>query len=90
MTKLVFDPDTERLLGGGCVVPGAVELIAAREQKMRDQGKDPRAPKAKKTSSRSSSKSKTTKKKTKKKAKKKTKKSTAKKKSTKAVADATV
>ncbi|HRX84802.1 MAG TPA: type I DNA topoisomerase [Phycisphaerae bacterium] len=27
----------------------AVELIAAREQKLRDQGKDPRAPKAKKT-----------------------------------------
>jgi len=27
----------------------AVELIAAREQRMRDQGKDPRAPKAKKT-----------------------------------------
>ncbi len=42
----------------------AVELIAAREQRMRDQGKDPRAPKAKKATKAKSTKKTTAKKKT--------------------------
>ena len=63
----------------------ALKLIAAREQKLRDQGKDPRAPKGKKTAKKSTAKKKTAKKKT---AKKKTvkKKTAAKKKVASAVA----
>jgi len=41
----------------------AVDLIAAREQRMRDQGKDPRAPKAKRSSAKKTTKKKATKKK---------------------------
>ncbi len=49
----------------GISMAKAVELLAAREQKLRDQGKDPRAPKATKPSARkSTSKKKTAKKKT--------------------------
>ena len=49
-----------------------VELIAAREEKLRDQGKDPRAPKKKKAAKKKTAKKKTAKKKTaKKKAKSK-------------------
>ncbi len=50
----------------------AVELIAAREQKLRDQGKDPRAPKGKKKAKKKAAKKKAAKKKAKKKAAKKT------------------
>ncbi len=50
----------------------AVELIAAREQKLRDQGKDPRAPKSKKKTTRKKTAKKSTKKTTRKKAAKKT------------------
>ena len=53
-------------------LPRAIELLRAREQKMRDQGKDPRAPKKKKAT-----KKKAAKKKTKKKAKRSTKKKSA-------------
>jgi len=45
-------------------VAEAVELIAAREQRLRDQGKDPRAPKAKKSAKTKSAKKATVKKKT--------------------------
>ena len=52
----------------------ALDLIAAREQKLLDQGKDPRAPKAKKATRKKTTKKKVTKKKTAKKKVSKTKK----------------
>jgi DNA topoisomerase-1 len=67
-----------------------LELLAAREQKMRDQGKDPRAPKAKKTRKAKSAKKKTTKKKATKKKTTKKKAATAKKKTSATRADSTV